>query len=77
MKELGFSFGNNAALSMYHDGQQREDVKSALRAYITEMQSEFQETISYTGEAMTTEVIGKIMMMIMVMVMVMIMIFIL
>ena len=30
MKDLGFSFGNNSALSIYHDGQGRDDVKAAL-----------------------------------------------
>ena len=45
-------------------------MKSALGAYITEMLSEFEETISYTGEVMTTEVIGKVMMMMMMMMMI-------
>lgn len=38
MKDSGVPFGNYAAAS---DGQQREDLKSLFRAYITEMLSEF------------------------------------
>ena len=59
MKDLGFSFGNNSALSIYHDGQGRDDVKAALSAYVQEMLNELHLSVSYTGEDMMTEVEGE------------------
>ena len=61
-KELNFNFGNKACLSIYHDGQQREDVKCSLKAYTKEMMKELKESeepIKYTGEDMMLEVYGK------------------
>ena len=58
-KELNFNFGNKACLSIYHNGQQREDVKYSLKAYTKEMMKESKESIKYTGGNMMLEVYGK------------------
>ena len=58
-KELNFNFGNKACLSIYHDGQQREDVKCSLKAYTKKMMKESKESIKYTGGNMMLKVYGK------------------
>ena len=60
MKALGFTFGNNSILSIYHDGQGRDDVKASLTAYVQEMIYELRESVLYSGDDMMTEVEGEL-----------------
>lgn len=60
MKALGFTFGNNSILSIYHDGQGRDDVKPSLSAYVQEMIHELRESVSNSGDDMMTEVEGEL-----------------
>ena len=60
MKALGFTFGNNSILSIYHDGQGRDDIKPSLSAYVQEMIHELRESVSNSGDDMMTEVEGEL-----------------
>ena len=57
---MGFTFGNNSILSIYHDGQGRDDVKPSLSAYVQEMIHELRESVSNSGDDMMTEVEGEL-----------------